>query len=468
MQVRKFEARTMKEALEMVKSHMGPEAIILSAKDNNRGFGLMGSTSVEVTAAITDEVFKRKLLAEKKMKEEARERFQRASARDQKQFINKAFERANQAGGAQASAQPAQPVRRPMTSVPYIEIDDDVPQSRPAPRAHAATPAQAPVRRMIPQSPAPAPAAQILSSGEPERVIQLETQIQELKTMIEKFNKVPQNFVNGHPGADEGIPYHLTEVYQRMLKIGIEQSLVVKSLRKAQSTLGAESSKKAALVEAWMVQHFMKGLDVTEKVSADRYQIFVGSTGQGKTTSIVKVASHLLIKEKKRIAIVSLDTLKVGASDQLKIYAQILNVPFAVVRNPQDWDVLESKLDRIDHILVDAPGFTLKGEGELEWLTRMLPSNSMVGRYGRRVHWVQSIVARDEDVMGLAERYSQVGFDDVIFTRVDESSRQGILLNFQNRFKKPILGFGTGVRIPEDFNWANKERIIDLIFRITG
>lgn len=163
MQVRKFEARTMKEALEMVKSHMGPEAIILSAKDNNRGFGLMGSTSVEVTAAITDEVFKRKLLAEKKMKEEARERFQRASARDQKQFINKAFERANQAGGAQASAQPAQPVRRPMTSVPYIEIDDDVPQSRPAPRAHAATPAQAPVRRMIPLSPAPAPAAQILS-----------------------------------------------------------------------------------------------------------------------------------------------------------------------------------------------------------------------------------------------------------------------------------------------------------------
>ena len=66
MQVRKFEARSMKEALEMVKFHMGPEAIILSAKDNVKGFGLGGQSSVEVTAAVSEQTLRKKLLAERK------------------------------------------------------------------------------------------------------------------------------------------------------------------------------------------------------------------------------------------------------------------------------------------------------------------------------------------------------------------------------------------------------------------
>ena len=444
MQVRKFEARTMKEALDLVKAHMGPEAIILSAKDNNKGFGLISGTSVEVTAAITNETLKKKLLAEKRMKEEARQRFQKAPARDQKQFINKVAERT-------MSAAPAAPVvKRPLTATPYIDIGDEDQPPRPPAMVRAPSPAVG--------------GMEMVREARSEKVEALESQIRELKSLIEKFHKVPQSFVGGHPGADEGIPYHLSEAYQNLIKLGIDADLVVKVLRKAQSTLGPTSSKKSALVEAWVVQYFMKNLEVSEKLSSSRYHIFVGSTGQGKTTSLVKVASHLLLKEKKRIAIVSMDTFKVGASDQLKIYAQILNVPFAVVRKPQDWQVLESKLERIDHILVDAPGFTLKGESEASWLETMLPHS----KQGRQIHWVQSIVARDEEVMGLAERYSKIGFDDVIFTRVDESSRQGVLLNFQNRFKKPVLGFGIGVQIPEDFAWANKERITDMIFRITG
>lgn len=462
MQVRKFEARTMKEALDMVKSQMGPEAIILSAKDNHKGFGLIGGTSVEVTAAITNETLKRKLLAEKKMREEARQRFQRASAKEQRQFIEKAFNRPSSSEKA--------PIKRPLTATPYIEIGDESPGESSSRLEKASVAVQANPRATVEQGglnqvlESPLPSRVGRANKKSERVMALEAQIEELKSMIEKFSRVPQTFIGGHPGADEGIPYHLCEVYQRLLKIGIDQEIVVKAIRKAQSVLGPVSSKKSALVEAWIVQFFMKNLEVNESISNDRYQVFVGSTGQGKTTSLVKMASHLLLKEKKRIAIVSLDTLKVGASDQLKIYAQILNVPFAVVRKPEDWSILESKLDRIDYILVDAPGFTLKEESEKDWLQKMLPPT----KWGRRVHWTQSIVARDEDVMGLAERYSQVGFDDVIFTRVDESSRQGMVINFQTRFKKSILAFGTGVRIPEDFQWANKERIIDLIFRITG
>src|ERR1700735_3388683 len=93
MQVRKFEAKTMKDALELVKLHLGPEAIILSAKDNSRGFGLIGERSVEVTAAISEETLRRKKLAESKLRESSRRQYSQAPAKIQKQFIQRVHER---------------------------------------------------------------------------------------------------------------------------------------------------------------------------------------------------------------------------------------------------------------------------------------------------------------------------------------------------------------------------------------
>src|SRR5665213_440971 len=91
MQVKKFEAKSMKEALDLVKVHMGPDAIILSAKDSHRGFGLMGNKSVAVTAAVSDETLRKKKMAEGKLREDLRERFQQIPASKQKEFIDRVF-----------------------------------------------------------------------------------------------------------------------------------------------------------------------------------------------------------------------------------------------------------------------------------------------------------------------------------------------------------------------------------------
>ena len=90
MQVKKFEARSMKEALELVKRDLGPEAIILSAKDNGRGYGLAGQGSIEVTAAISDETFRRKKMAESKLSQALKSRYNQIPARVQRDFITKA------------------------------------------------------------------------------------------------------------------------------------------------------------------------------------------------------------------------------------------------------------------------------------------------------------------------------------------------------------------------------------------
>src|SRR5690606_33623654 len=93
MQVRKFEARTMKEALEMVKNQLGPGAIILNAKDSSSGFGLMGKSSIEITAAISETELKKKQWAESRLKEEQLALLRQKSMRIQKEFIEKSVQR---------------------------------------------------------------------------------------------------------------------------------------------------------------------------------------------------------------------------------------------------------------------------------------------------------------------------------------------------------------------------------------
>jgi flagellar biosynthesis protein FlhF len=88
-------------------------------------------------------------------------------------------------------------------------------------------------------------------------------------------------------------------------------------------------------------------------------------------------------------------------------------------------------------------------------------------RGGRLIHYVQSVLAKDADAFELAQRYQMIGFDDVIFTRLDESVQHGLIYNFQERFNKPLHSFGIGSHIPEDFEPATKERVVDLLFKLT-
>src|SRR6185312_9590081 len=122
MQVKKFEARTMKEALEMVKTQLGPDAIILSARDNNKSFGLVGEGSVEITAAVSEETLHRKKFVESRLRVEDKEKLNRSSAKVQKHIIDKMVTKYIDEKEASAP--------KKITRTRYIEIDDDVESSQ--------------------------------------------------------------------------------------------------------------------------------------------------------------------------------------------------------------------------------------------------------------------------------------------------------------------------------------------------
>lgn len=451
MQVKKFEAANMKEALAMVKRELGPEAIILSAKDNSKGFGLRGQSSVEITAAISEKVLQKKKLAERKLKEDDLQRFHNSNAHVQKKFIDKVYDRAvNQTQAIQAGA--ANAPQRSFTSQRYIDIVEEQGAGETVPAAKAAS-------LYIPPA-APAVAA---VRPAPDEVQSLKNEISRLKQVIAEFQKVPQNFISVHPGAEKGVSFEFSAIFEKLRGVGMDEETVLQLIDKARQNIPGAEQRKKPLVDAWMAQEILRTTQIADEKNSGFVQVFVGASGQGKTSSLVKLASQLVIQQGKRVALLTADTFKVGAADQLKIFAQILNVPFATVKGPQDWHHILSELKDYDHLLMDFPAVQMKEIRDIDMIRRLLPPEGV----SRQLHFVVSATSKGPDVEEMVRRFRIMKIDDVIFTKLDEAVHHGLIYDFQRKFGIPLHSFGIGPRIPEDFERATRERVLDLLFRLT-
>lgn len=456
MQVKKFEAGSMKEALSMIKKELGPEAIILSARDNSHGFGLKSSTSVEVTAAISQKMLQKKALAERKMRAQDLERFQSTPASQQKKFINQIYNR---------TVSDHQRPQISSTARKYIEIFDEPKgetlENEQPQMAVAKPPVLNPVKEVSAQPPAPVLVPQVKENK--QEVEELKKEIHRLQKVISDFQSVPQNFISVHPGAEKGVPYEFSFIYEKMRRVGVAEDTTLQLIDEARKTLPESEQRKKHLVDAWMAQKILKTTRVSNNPLEGKIHIFTGPSGQGKTSSLVKLASQMVVNHSKKIALVTGDTFKVGAADQLKIFAQILNVPFAVIRNQKDWQHVLQELADYDHILMDFPNVPLRDIEDIDQVKKLLPPEGVK----TRTHLVLSATSKNSDVEETARRYRFFKFNDVIFTRLDEAVHHGLIYNFQKKFETPIHSFGVGSKIPEDFEIATRERVLDLLFKLT-
>lgn len=464
MQVKKFEAGTMKEALEMVKTQLGPDAIILSAKGNTRN-GLLGKNSVEVTAAVSESTLTKKKFAESKLREQDRKKFQAATARTQRIFIEDVIT------GYQKEQQEKQ--RPPITRTPYVDINDE--ESK-IPAGSVGKNVKSLLSKIMSEDldilsddPIDQMATR-LKKAQPSLAIPVDPSVQQLKEEISRLRGVIEGYksdlpnkVSLHPGANLGIPYELSSLFDRLTHIGLSEESAFELVQTAQKQMSPIQLKDKSLVEAWLFKYLLENIKVSSDFVNGRVHIFAGPGGSGKTSSLIKFATYLAVAKKSSLAILTADNFKIGAADQLKILARILNVPFGVIRSNADWDHYMKVFKNVDYILVDFPGLSLKNPQELQLLKQYLPPTAVV----KSIHYVQSAVCRDNEAIEMGKRYLGLGFDDTIFTCVDEAVHHGIFFNFQKHFDVPIHSLGIGPKIPEDYEIAIKERVLDLMFKIT-
>lgn len=483
MQLKKFEAATMQEALKLVKKELGPDAVILGAREISKGLGLLNSVSVEITAAVSESTLRKKQYVESRLKEENKQKFAQASAPIQKQVIDKVVGKVTQ----RIEAQRMESQRRQVTSVPYASIQDDeyIPQS-PVVQSSAnyedrlrseqsqrliAQAQEEEARLEKPRAKIKSLAQEAFKAASPLNFVEDQNSTGEINTLkneilrLQKMIKgmTPQSPVSLHTGANYGVSYDLNFMFERLVSVGIEPELASQVMKAAQKDLDPLQLKKKPMVDAYTAKWILDHSKIQSNPFSKGVHLFMGPNGAGKTSTLVKMASYLMVQKKGSVAILTTDTFKVGAADQLRIYCKILNVPFAVVRTHQDWSYLKGELQNVEYILADYPGLQMTEISDIDQIRELLP----VDYDAAHKHLVLPVTMKDSDAYQMAQRYKHTKFNDVIFTNLDQSLQHGLVLNLPLKMNVPIHSFSIGSQIPEDFEPATKERILDLIFKLS-
>lgn len=486
MQVKKFEAPTMQEALKVIKRELGPEAIILSTKHIKSGFGLMSKASVEVTAAIAEKDLRKKQAAEKNLPQDVKEKIWNSKAEKQAEIYNDYFEKQLKRAGkervqlsSKPAPKPAQP--QPQKAAPAPQPRAAAPQ---APRYQYEEPAQAAPRerRYIDigddesQGAAPArstrpgfdePAYARAAAGESTHVKSLQADIEQLKSMVVELASGATTRESTRDEADGDLSDELVKSLQDLVTSGVEKKLARQLVRAAAFELNPSELHDEAAIQEKIAEQMMSELvvgDLLEGVGAAAGSSkcavisLVGPTGVGKTTTIAKIASLGILEKRLRVGLINLDSYKVAAADQLATYAKIMNVPFRSVNTKEELNQAIYDFSSLDLVLIDTTGRSQKDQESLLQLRHML-----AGIENSKSVLMISATTKDSDIHEVVSRFRIFSPAGLVFSKLDETSAYGCIYNVQRRCGLPLFYFTVGQRVPEDIEKASAERVVDLV-----
>lgn len=178
--------------------------------------------------------------------------------------------------------------------------------------------------------------------------------------------------------------------------------------------------------------------------------LFLGTTGVGKTTTLAKIAARLKIEKKKKVAILTFDTYRVAATEQLKTYAEIMDIPMRIAYTPREAEYEVIALEGYDVILIDTAGRSHQNEIQMNEVRAMVeavkPNLSFL---------VIPMNYRTEDIEKIVEKFSVTKPTHLILTKMDETNSFGAFLNVTEISKLPIAFVTNGQRVPDDIFEAN-------------
>ncbi len=185
-----------------------------------------------------------------------------------------------------------------------------------------------------------------------------------------------------------------------------------------------------------------------------RRLMLVGPTGVGKTTTIAKLAGDLVLKRKRSVALLTIDTYRVGAQDQLKAYADLLDIPFAVASTPAHFAEELRRLERVDHVLIDTAGRSPADAVRVHELKGFCRAAA-----GIQVCLALGANAGRAEFSAVVERFSLLPIEHAVLTKFDECAAAGRLYGCLRRHRLPVRWITTGQEVPADIQPASAQAI---------
>lgn len=502
MQIKSFKAPTLKEAMANVKSELGVDAVILHTNKIKKGgiLGFHAKEIVEVIAAVEDEsVVKEQKPAmdtgaasEAVLQAAAAARASRNSAPEPEPQPTGNFTPRNMVSQYQtagtieaishamaqntpsptfgevlasvnkAQEQAGQPVVNEQAApvAPAVDMNPDIEQ--PVVKEEPVEPVSVAEEKLVS---AESDAEQLTPEKEVEtasedttdldvkeqEILDLQNQLEEMKSMLVEMSR----------NKDEagGIP----NLQRAMEAQGISQHVLEDMISKLNGTeiLAPQNSIKALKA---LEKYVRKAIRIANGITlySDKPKIvaLIGPTGVGKTTTLAKIAAKFVLEEGAKVALITADTYRISAVEQLKTYSDILGLPLEIVYNPQALqEAIEKHRDK-QLILLDTAGRSQYNAYQMKELSELLNIDADIEK-----HLVMSATTKTSDGLELLDNFSLCKPDRVIFTKVDETKTHGIILNILHRRKAALSYLTNGQSVPDDIEPASIEKLAELLLR---
>ncbi|PAD70784.1 flagellar biosynthesis protein FlhF [Bacillus sp. 7586-K] len=280
-------------------------------------------------------------------------------------------------------------------------------------------------------------------------------EIKELKNMLQSIPTTEQSNMYPEPLKEILEQMKNQEVHSRLRNEVMAKLLEFWYEQNGATTFQQLKEKQYEFFEAQLSDLSFGGISYQKK-----YINVIGPTGVGKTTTLAKLAAECVIEKRKKVAFITTDTFRIAAIDQLKTYAKILNVPIEVCYNLDDFKNAKEKLANYDYILIDTAGRNFLESQYVDDLQKIIDFNDETETF-----LVLAATAKPSDMLAVYEQFSVIPINKLIFTKLDETSTRGPLLDVMFRTKKGIAYTTHGQNVPDDIEMATKERIVEQILR---
>lgn len=193
-------------------------------------------------------------------------------------------------------------------------------------------------------------------------------------------------------------------------------------------------------------------------VRKKKYIELAGPTGVGKTTTIAKLAGQSALEENQQVALITADTYRIAAIDQLRTYAEILQIPLHVAYSQEEFLSSTKQFSDFDTVLIDTAGRNYLHPLPARELEQLTPPDEQMEMW-----LVLSLTGKYEDMKKVYERFCRFRETKIVFTKADETATFGALFNMILLEGVRVVGIANGQSVPDDFFWADAEKIVNLL-----
>jgi len=490
MKLKTYTAETMAQALAQVRKDLGKDAMILHTRSYRVGswFGLGGKNMVEITASSPTPSTKKRAAhtqPQVTLKSEPRERAQpeivvqrgRTLTRQRLPQQNAVEAKPLVAALANESRATKTNQSRPADSsglegrdALFAEAKPQTPQTRrtsdrierPLPRVPAEPPKlhdQIETPRAKPES---AP-----QSENAELRAQLESMQKMMGQVLESTRKTAVAVVNGDdqsslPSGE--MPAPLFALYRQMLDNDVQVDLCDRMIGAVRDRLDRVELRDPIVVRQALLNEIERtirtrsesllNIDHRAVTERPRVIVLVGPTGVGKTTTVAKLAATYKLRHQKKVGLITSDTYRIAAVDQLKTYAGIIGLPFKVANTPDELKEAIESLQGCDIVVVDTAGRSQNNQQRLAELAEFAAAANP-----DETHLVLSTTVGDNVLRKTADRFRALGPDRCILTKLDEAVTTGPIAGLCDRIGLPLSFMTVGQEVPDDIEPARADRL---------